>query len=300
VIYRSVESLVSAKEQEMRFSQRYGYTKIKEAMQIESIDEETRNAIWTALSLHYWNTVVWDNEIINARLRLSYHGNNEMRLLCQRVWISFFKKPIDTLPDGWNDVYSRIRDHFFDCKWYEVYDFVEFVANSHPDEQRNSSFQKAVNTFLEREVAGYRFIDGHIAQITAEEEIQSVESALTGGKGSPVSEHLKRSVELLFDRRAPDYRNSVKESISAVESLVKSTCSAEKGTLGDLLKSLARKQSVHPALEAAFGKLYGYTSDAKGIRHALMEEDTVSFEEAKFMLVVCSAFVNYVRGVLKS
>jgi hypothetical protein len=283
----------------MKFSQRYGYTPIKEVIQIESIDDETRNALWTALNLHYLETVVWDNEIINSRLRLSYYGNNELSLLCQRLWISLFKQPIDTLPDSWNEVYNRIREYFFKCKWYELYDFIEFVAKAHPDEQRNSEFQRAVNTFLKREVAGYRFIAGQIVQITAEEEIESVESALTGGKRSPVGEHLKCAVELLSDRRAPDYRNSVKESISAVEALVKSTCDGDKGTFGNLLGRLARKHPIHPALEAAFGKLYGYTSDAKGIRHALMEEDSVSFEEAKFMLVVCSAFINYVRGVLK-
>ena len=283
----------------MRFSQRHGYTPIKEVIQLESIDMETKNALWTALNLQYWDSVVRDGDIINSRLRLSYRGNHELRLLCQRLWISFFKEPIDTLPDDWNRVYGHIRDFFFECEWYEVYDLIEFIANAHPDEQRNSAFQRGANTFLEREIAGYRFIDGHIVQITAVEEIESVESALTGGKGSPVSEHLRRAVELLSDRRAPDYRNSVKESISAVEALVKSTCGADKGTLGNLLKNLAHRHPIHPALEAAFGKLYGYTSDSKGIRHALLEEDSVSFEEAKFMLVVCSAFVNYVRCLLK-
>jgi hypothetical protein len=39
--------------------------------------------------------------------------------------------------------------------------------------------------------------------------------------------------------------------------------------------------------------MYGYTSDAQGIRHALMDEPNLSFEDAKFMLVSCSAFVNY-------
>ena len=41
-------------------------------------------------------------------------------------------------------------------------------------------------------------------------------------------------------------------------------------------------------------KLYGYASDKGGIRHAegLFESD-VTFEEAKFMLVSCSAFINY-------
>ena len=55
---------------------------------------------------------------------------------------------------------------------------------------------------------------------------------------------------------------------------------------------------MHQALEGAFSKLYRYTSDESGIRHALMEGGReVTFDEAKFMLVTCSAFINNVRGV---
>ena len=58
---------------------------------------------------------------------------------------------------------------------------------------------------------------------------------------------------------------------------------------------LEDKIGLHPALRAAFGNLYGYTSDEGGIRHALMESKVVSFDDAKFFLVVCSAFVNFVE-----
>jgi len=48
------------------------------------------------------------------------------------------------------------------------------------------------------------------------------------------------------------------------------------------------------SLKRAFDSLYGYTSSAEGIRHALLDDkSTLSFEDAKFMLVSCSAFVNY-------
>lgn len=53
---------------------------------------------------------------------------------------------------------------------------------------------------------------------------------------------------------------------------------------------------MHPALKGAFEKLYGYTSSAKGIRHALLDEPNLGFEDAKFMLVSCSAFVNYLKS----
>ncbi len=45
-----------------------------------------------------------------------------------------------------------------------------------------------------------------------------------------------------------------------------------------------------------FGTLYGYTSDADGIRHALMDLPTLTFDDAKFFLVVCSAFVNFAQA----
>ncbi|MGI6085628.1 MAG: hypothetical protein ACOYIF_09305 [Acetivibrionales bacterium] len=54
---------------------------------------------------------------------------------------------------------------------------------------------------------------------------------------------------------------------------------------------------IHPAMKTAFEKLYGYPSDASGIRHSgqLGGSDS-TFEEAKFMIVACSAFINYLRG----
>jgi hypothetical protein len=49
-------------------------------------------------------------------------------------------------------------------------------------------------------------------------------------------------------------------------------------------------------LKIAFGKLYGYTYDKEtGIRHAMINDSKYppDFADAKFMLVACSALVNY-------
>jgi hypothetical protein len=53
---------------------------------------------------------------------------------------------------------------------------------------------------------------------------------------------------------------------------------------------------MHPALNRSLSALYGYTSDANGIRHALLDESSLDFVDAKFMLVACAAFVNYLIG----
>ena len=78
--------------------------------------------------------------------------------------------------------------------------------------------------------------------------------------------------------------------------MVKQTLKDDSGTLGKLIKKLESEIKLHPALKGAFNSLYGYTSNANGIRHALMEKDTNDYHDAKFMLVTCSAFINYVKG----
>jgi len=98
---------------------------------------------------------------------------------------------------------------------------------------------------------------------------------------------------LLQQNPNPDYRNSIKESISAVESLARKLSKDETGTLGNILKALEKSKKLHPALKSAFSSLYGYTSDADGIRHALLGESNLSKADARFMLICCSAFINY-------
>ena len=67
-----------------------------------------------------------------------------------------------------------------------------------------------------------------------------------------------------------------------------------KANLGECIKVVKNYVAVHPALEKAFSNLYGYTSDAGGIRHALTDESFLpTYADAKFMLVACSAFVNF-------
>ena len=60
------------------------------------------------------------------------------------------------------------------------------------------------------------------------------------------------------------------------------------------MKFIENKYKIPNGLKTAFSVLYGYTSNENGIRHALTENNTnATINEARFMLVTCSAFVNY-------
>jgi len=196
------------------------------------------------------------------------------------------------MPRNWKDARGYLRHYFFNCEWNEVYDFLEFVVERCPYGDKQG-FIAACNSYLEKECSAYRVVDGVVARITDETEINAIEEALDAR--GPIRTHLNRSLELLSDRQNPDYRNSIKESISAVESLVSITL-GQKGTLGQLIKKLEKEIGLHPALQSAFSNLYGYTSDESGIRHAILESKQINFEDAKFFLVICSAFVNFVNA----
>lgn len=252
------------------------------------------------LKIFYWDKAQYSSYGFGGGYSLSSDSNSELKTLCERLWFSYFKIPLDRLSDDWSDVLEALRKYFFSAKWFEIYDFIEFVANNYPKDYRetNSKFMAACNSVLEMEMSACRFVDGLISEIAHEEEIRAIEKAIDHGERL-VAKHLRRSLELLSDRSNPDYRNSIKESISAVERLTAHVTKEDKGTLGQLIKKLEEHFELHPALKSAFGSMYGYTSDEGGIRHALTDKKEIDFEDAKFMLVVCSAFINYVEGKLK-
>ena len=177
------------------------------------------------------------------------------------------------------------------CKWYEVFNFLEEIS------QDTSSLLVGdahdwFNSELEKHNSAYRFIDGYIAEITNKEEISAIEDGLSI-KYQQVKHHLETALKMLSDKESPDYRNSIKESISAVEAVSRQITNNKSATLGDALKKIS---NAHPALIQAFQKLYGYTSDESGIRHSLIDESRITYADAKFMLVACAAFVSYLQA----
>lgn len=154
----------------------------------------------------------------------------------------------------------------------------------------------AVNNVLTRELSSFRFVGGIFTDVTDEQEIEMLDSAINSNDFPGVSAHLKRALELLSDRKSPDYRNSIKESISAVESIAQIITNKPKSTLGDALKILEKSKKIHGSLKEGFSNIYGYTSDEGGIRHAMMEEPNLSNEDAKFFLLSCTSFVNYLKS----
>lgn len=279
------------------FSERYNYTKASDVIIREKITPEIQNAIcscYDRLSVFFQNSGAYNYE---------YYPYRNME---QYLWTYFLNQRESNFGSGRS--YHIVATAFLEDvnnPWYRKLDLVEFTVKYlyTLDMKRDRrvyvyhSFVNQLNYEFERLNFAYRVVNTEIVEITSKEEIAAVETSM---HDSPVNirTHLNKALELYAQRPIGDYRNSIKESISVVEAYCREITG--ENTLGSALNKLNSKGLViPPILKVAFEKLYAYTNQPDtGIRHALMDDDgtyTPASEEALFMLVSCSSFINYLN-----
>lgn len=198
---------------------------------------------------------------------------------------------------------NQINRIWYAQQWYTYYDILEIILSfsaldskviGSNEKEKITNFKNGVNKIFLEENIGYRIINNQVVDITNEEEINEIEKAMDSIFDS-VNNHFEKALSFYSDRKNPDYKNSIKESISAVESMCCIIC-GKKVELGKALGKLEKNGIyIHGAMKNGFQALYGYASDESGIRHGGIEDKEVTEEDAKFMLVTCSAFVNYLK-----
>jgi len=286
-----------------KFSQREGINPVRDKFQIKDMDNPLRIGLWN---------VFYASFIDKADITVITSSN--MNYLFTSIWCGCLGHPMDSIRSQYNNVFvfgDLIKHYYFESSWAEVYDLIEFIIDlkipqSYPGIKdpnsgmlfRINMFTKECNNVMEKEMAGYRIIDNTIVQITDENEINEIEELVEKTRQTKLSniyEHINTALTLLSDRQNPDYRNSIKESISAVEAICRIIARNDNATLGEALNIIKNEEKVeiHPALKNGYSAIYGYTNDASGIRHPLKDKDPCDFSDAKYMLVSCSAFINY-------
>ena len=269
----------------LKFSDRIGVTQPPELLQIESMNDPLRASLWNVINAYFEDSRGWSAWDAVARVTA----------------VNFTKVPVDSLPVYAHLYKGWVRDQYFSLQWFDVYNYIEFLTlvvsgilpdHTDPQEKLTDDF----NYILERENSGYRFLSGELAPITSVLEIDEISSAMLSTQGAALNganAHLKTALALFSQKPTPDFRNATKEAISAIESIATILGATAPGLAGSL-GALSKKAPIHPALTQAFIKLYGYASNEGGIRHSLGEQDSaVGFDEAKYMIVACSAFMNY-------
>ena len=265
----------------VRFSQRMGLKSVRAEIQKDSMDESLKNGLWNALYITFLD-------------EMQEHGyNRNSRGLAAFLWDSYFNLPLHEIPPTGERFVRYVSQYINSCEWFEVYDLMEEVLK-HPIEPRvKNRFLIKCKTVLQRELSAYRLINDQFVPIVSDSELEEIEKALRVAS-DPVRQHLEQALGHFSDRQNPDYRNAIKESISAVEWLVKKMSGDSKLTFALAVNKLKDNEAIglHSALANSFKNLYGMTSDVPGIRHGKPGESIVDQEDARFMVVTCSAIVN--------
>ncbi|MBN1593721.1 MAG: hypothetical protein JW941_10810 [Candidatus Coatesbacteria bacterium] len=265
------------------FSEQYGYKPVREGPQMECLDDALRRSLWNVYFLHFVETLGPDEYGGPC-----YYGN--IGDLDAVLLTEIFEGTLDVIPHP-SQTFDLVKDKFLKGIWFEVLDLILIVSRE-SEPQLGQDFRKECNAAFQRHVSAYRFVGDRIAPITNQHEIAEIETAMK----SPlmgVRDHIRTALSLFADRENPDYRNSMKEAISAVEAICKIIAFDENATLGQALKAVKQRVGLHPALESGFSSLYGYTCKSDGIRHGLMDESNLCGEDARYFIISCSAFVNY-------
>ena len=285
------------------FSESIGIESCVMKMQYDDFDERTRmqisNTLYRILELFFEKVGGLNSSI---QYKDSYGHNSGAGVFSTFIVSEVFNQRIN-LEAGysfdWRRIYDKIHEVIEEATYNEVLDIVWVSCNwlvenyQIYNENHKNFIYDIMNDLFEKEFVGYRFVDKKIVPITDKNEIHEIEEA-AHSPFEGCNTHIANAVAFLADRERKDYKNCIKESISAVESICKIIVGEEKATLGDALKVLERKRGLKGQLKSGFEKLYNYTNDKGGIRHAEgLFVSNVTFEEAKFMLVSCSAFVNY-------
>lgn len=267
----------------LSFSQRNGYTNVKNIIQVESINDYLRTDLWNFLYEIFFEAIL---------------SRTKPHSLLIAIYAIFLREKITAIPSLRDPREERLEGIFFHSSWYKIYDFLEFFYNylcENSEEADPAWFERHINKILSENNAGYRMIKGQITPITDENEIKTIQIAMDNSPYKEIAIHLKSALTFFSDKTHPDYRNSIKESISAVEVFCRKI--TETNTLGEALKKINANGIIIPStIKEAVTKLYAFTNGKDGIRHALMDESEIEKAEAYFMLIACSCFINYLNA----
>ena len=271
---------------ELSFSQAQGYKKLPEPLKLGELPTEARIQIWN--SLYAWLE--------------AYKKQDIFPLYMPDPWSSVLQRvhsvQDNNTADDWNNRFKSackyLRSRIEQEKFNEVFDLIQFIMR---DPQCPKDFVEDMSVVFRNCRLAYAIDPGPPATIfpavTAEEgeavaaSLQTLDDAGLQGSAS----HLRKSAECI---NRGDWAGSIRESIHAVESVAR-RLNPRAATLAPALKSLEAQGALHPALKSAFSKLYGYTSDEQGIRHAHLSADqaNVGMDEALFMFGACASFASY-------
>ena len=275
------------------FSDRNSIKPISKIIQVDSLADDTRIVLFNTL-----------NNVLNHQIKSL--GCDE-DILCKIMTEELFD---EVYYDRYRNKFDSLMDDILEMFKTESYDMIltmiEFICSmvyeTYEDYNNRTHYCfpndyydtfKVMNTAFENEYIGYRFIKDRIVKITNDEEIKAIEESAST-PFDKVNKSISKSISFLSESSNKDYKNAIKEAIIAVEQLFNIILETNGLTLTNALGQICDKIHIDINLKESIKNLYKYTNEVNGIRHGNNKDsDEISFDEAKYVLLICSATINY-------
>ena len=276
----------SSEFNKLTFSQREGKIPLPESMQLEEVSSKFRQLIWHCIDTDSGGFINAYEMIYSYRFDILNEPHDE---------ITDYGDEDRSFSD--TSVGSFAKDTILNGEYHEILTMIEFFLRHEecPFIFRNSLekiFESTKIAYFIKDINKLPTIMPRITRESGEAVQQAIETMDMSGMAG-ASTHLRQAAENI---NANQYAKSIADSIHAVESVARIIDPKAARTLTPALDSLQKSGLLkHPALKEAFSKLYGYTSDEQGIRHALLDKERpdVDLDEAMFMFGACASFAAY-------
>ena len=271
----------------LTFSQAYDHEALPQPLKLGELSREARTKLWNLLYLFVTNEsrIEWDEDTSLG---------NIWGTILKFLHVNFYVLPINEFNSNIEFFVDAYQWKFMNDSLNDVFDLL-LVVMRHSD--CPSEFTESVGRIFEECRLAYVLdVDAPptIYPAATPEEGKAILRAATELSNVGLAGAVRHLQQASGCISQGDYPGAVRESIHAVESTARHFDPNAK-TLNPALKALEDGGNLHPALKGAFSKLYGYTSDEQGIRHALIDnpQANVDQDEAVFMLGACASFSSY-------
>ncbi|OWS75225.1 hypothetical protein CBW22_13215 [Pantoea sp. VS1] len=257
-------------------------------------------------------------------VRKQYFKDILERLVCDAMSQASQNKPIpvydlineilvmvDEEPDDYylshTPAIEVLRNLVMNIPWYRFYDTVETVAeriieidddDNFTQSRKNESFsfsayRQRVNELFSEYNIDWKMNESGQLELPLppflEEKVKSTEERLAD-EFRPARAHFAKARAFALGSHR-DAENSIKESISAIESICK-TFYPEASTLGDALKIMKKDGSVSRMLIDVIEKFYAYANAEPAVRHGSNKDSAVLEHDAELALHFSAAFIR--------
>lgn len=268
----------------LTFSQAEGLEPLPAPLKLGEVSQELRAYLWKDFFEHVRS---FHERYDLSRLAFPW------RDILYDFHVYFLHKPADEYIGAVDVQCALLRNLIYTLPFNRLFDTLQFILRHR---YTPSPLLTHVTQSFELARAAYVVVkEGPtIMPAATPEEAAAVSGAfvdLAAAEFGGARSHLRKAGEAL---NAGNYADCVREAIHAVESVAKTIAGAEKDTLEGALKRISVAHELHTAFREGLRKLYAYTNDEKGVRHALMDTPSrVDAADAQFMLGACAAFVSY-------